>query len=102
MASLAYALEQPETRAEATEALQGLVDAITLTPTDGEPPSRADKDPRFGGPRLGIELKGNLAARLGATVQSKRAAETEALSLQVSMVAGGRNHRYLQLWFAAA
>jgi len=99
---LAYALEQPETRAEATEALQGLVDAITLTPTDGEPPSRADKDPRFGGPRLRIELKGNLAARLGATVQSKRAPETEALSLQVSLVAGACNQRYLQLWSGAA
>ena len=38
--------------------------------------------------RLKIELKGNLAAMLGATVQTERAPETEALSLQVSMVAG--------------
>ena len=40
------------------------------------------------GKGLDIELKGNLAAMLGATVQSKRATKTEALSLQVSMVAG--------------
>jgi hypothetical protein len=35
---------------------------------------------------LRIELKGSLAAMLGATVQSKRAPETEALSLQVSFL----------------
>jgi hypothetical protein len=51
---------------------------------------------------LRIELNGNLAAMLGATVQSKRAPETEALSLQVSMVAGACNQRYLQLWSGAA
>ena len=71
--TLAEALERPETRTEATEALRGLIDAIVMTPDQGE---------------LTIELKGNLAAMLGATVQSKRATETEALSLQVSMVAG--------------
>jgi len=43
------------------------------------------------GGELRIELKGNLAAMLRATVQRKRAPETEALSLQVSMVAGARN-----------
>jgi site-specific DNA recombinase len=37
---------------------------------------------------LRIELNGNLAAMLGATVQSKRSPETGDLSLQVSMVAG--------------
>ncbi len=73
VSSLAQALEQPETRVEATEALRGLIDAIILTPADGA---------------IRIELKGNLAAMLGATVQSKRASETEDLSLQVSMVAG--------------
>ena len=71
--TLAQALEQPERRVEASEALRGLIDAIILTPSAGE---------------LRIELKGNLAAMLGATVQSKRVPETEALSLQVSMVAG--------------
>jgi hypothetical protein len=37
---------------------------------------------------LQIELKGNLAAMLGATVQTKRSPETGDLSLQVVMVAG--------------
>jgi hypothetical protein len=51
---------------------------------------------------LRIELKGNLAAMLGATVQSKRAPETEALSLQVSMVAGARNTLYLEFPWTVA
>jgi hypothetical protein len=38
----------------------GLIDAIVMTPDQGE---------------LRIELKGNLAAMLGATVQSKRSPE---------------------------
>jgi site-specific DNA recombinase len=71
--TLAQALECSETRKEATEALRGLIDAIVLMPNQGE---------------LQIELKGNLAAMLGATVQSKRSPETGDLSLQVVMVAG--------------
>ena len=71
--TLAQALERPETRTEATEALRGLIDAIVLTPAEDG---------------LRIELKGNLAAMLGATVQSKRSPETGDLLLQVSMVAG--------------
>jgi hypothetical protein len=71
--TLAHALEAAETRTEAREALRGLIDAITLTPETGT---------------LRIELRGNLAAMLGATVQSKRSPETGDLSLQVSMVAG--------------
>ena len=71
--TLAQALEQPETRVEATEALRGLVDAIILTPADGE---------------LRIELKGNLAAMLSAATNAKRSPETGDLSLQVEMVAG--------------
>jgi site-specific DNA recombinase len=85
--TLAQALERPETRTEATEALRGLIDAIVMTPADGA---------------LRIELKGNLAAMLGATVQSKRAPESESLSLQVSMVAEARNQHHLQLWRPAA
>ena len=77
--------QEPESRSEATEALRGLVDAIVLTPNAS-------------GDALQIELRGNLAAMLGATVQSKRSPETGDLSLQVSMVAGARNQRYLQLW----
>jgi hypothetical protein len=46
-----------ETRTEASEALRGLVNAIVLTPDQGE---------------LRIELKGNLAAMLGAATNAKR------------------------------
>jgi site-specific DNA recombinase len=73
VATLAQALEGAEKRTQAREAIRGLIDAIVITPVEGS---------------LRIELKGNLAAMLGATVQSKRAPETEALTLQVSMVAG--------------
>jgi predicted Ser/Thr protein kinase len=45
------------TRTEAFEALRGLIDAIVLTPVQGE---------------LRIELKGNLAAMLGAAQNAKR------------------------------
>ena len=72
---------------EATEALRGLIDAIVVTPAEGE---------------LRIELSGSLAPMLRATVQSKRATGTEALSLQVSMVAGARNRLYRRLCWAAA
>jgi site-specific DNA recombinase len=72
---LAKALQQPESRIEATEALRGLVDAIVLTPAAGTK-------------ELAIELRGNLAAMLGATVQRKRPSESDDLSLQVALVAG--------------
>ena len=72
---LARALQEQDSRSEATEALRCLVDAIVLTP------DRA-------GETLQIELKGNLAAMLGATVQTKRSPESDDLSLQVSLVAG--------------
>jgi len=74
-AALAQALEHPETRAEASEALRGLIDAIVLTPNQGE---------------LQIELKGNLAAMLGAAQNAKRSPETGDLSLQVVLVAGAQ------------
>jgi hypothetical protein len=85
--TLARALEQPETRVEATEALRGLIEAIVLIPDEGA---------------LRIELKGNPAAMLSAATNAKRSPETGDLSLQVEMVAGARNQRYLQLWSAAA
>jgi hypothetical protein len=85
--TLAQALERSDTRTEATEALRGLIDTITLTPDQGA---------------LRIELKGNLAAMLGAAQNAKRSPETGDLSLQVVMVAGARNQRYLQLWSGAA
>jgi DNA invertase Pin-like site-specific DNA recombinase len=72
--TLAQALERSDTRTEAIEALRGLIDAIILTPEEGE---------------LKIELKGNLAAMLSAATNAKRSPETGDLSLQVQMVAGG-------------
>jgi hypothetical protein len=67
----------------ASEALRGLIEAIILAPVEGE---------------LRIELKGNLAAMLSAATNAKRSPENGDLSLQVEMVAGARNHHYLQLW----
>jgi hypothetical protein len=58
--------------------------------------------PDSGQGELRIELKENLAAMLGATVQTKRSPESDDLSLQVSLVAGARNQHYLQLWRPAA
>ena len=55
---LAKALQEADSRSEATEALRGLVDAIVLSRTSGK--------------ALQIELRGNLAAMLSATVQTKR------------------------------
>ena len=85
---LAKALQEPDTRSEATEALRGLVDAIVLIP-----------DPI--GETLQIELRGNLAAMLGATVQTKRSPESDDLSLQVSLVAGACNMLNLEFAWAA-
>src|SRR4029453_2448309 len=57
--TLAQALDHPETRTEASEALRGLIDAIVLMPDQGE---------------LQIELKGNLAAMLGAAPKCEEVA----------------------------
>ena len=40
--TLAQALECPETRTEATEALRGLVDAIVMTPAEGQAKSESN------------------------------------------------------------
>ena len=56
----------------------------------------------FWSSELQIELKGNLAAMLGAAQNAKRSPETGDLSLQVVMVAGACNQRYLHLWSGAA
>jgi site-specific DNA recombinase len=86
---LAKALQEPDSRSEATEALRGLVDAIVLTPDQARE-------------ALQIDLRGNLAAMLSGTVQTKRSSESDDLFLQVSLVAGARNQHYLQLWRPAA
>jgi len=85
--ALGQALEHPETRAEASEALGGLIEAIILTPCEDE---------------LRIELKGNLAAMLSAATNAKRSPETGDLSLHVEMVSGARNHLNLEFAWAAA
>jgi hypothetical protein len=89
VSELAKALQEPDSRSEATEALRGLVDAIVLTPD-------------LAGGALQVELRGNLAAMLGATVQKKRPSESDDLSLQVTLVAGARNPLNLEFAWAAA
>ncbi len=84
---LSEALEHPDTRTEASEALRGLIDAIVLTQDHGE---------------LRIELKGNLAAMLGAAQNAKRSPETGDLSLQVVMVAGAHLALSRRLCWTAA
>jgi site-specific DNA recombinase len=84
---LAAALQREDSHLEASETLRGLIDSIVLTPEKGQ---------------LRIALRGNLAAMLTVAQQTKRSPETGDLSMPVQMVAGARNHHYLQLWRSAA
>jgi hypothetical protein len=84
---LAGALQREDSRLEASDTLRGLIDSIVLTPQEGQ---------------LRIELRGNLAAMLTVAQQTKRSPVTGDLSMPVQMVAGARNHHYLQLWRFAA
>ena len=115
---LAQALEHPDTRTEAAEAIRGLIDAIVLTPADGALEAhvvrrgrrvQAQTDGQESG--LQIELKGNLAAMLTMATRLRagdagrasarlaagfadgqnatRSPETGDLELQIAMVAGG-------------
>jgi hypothetical protein len=98
---LARALEHEESRTGAAEALRGLIDAIVLTPEEGE---------------LKIQLQGNLAAMLkAAQAQSTGASLVGPLGrwgderspddddlVQIMLVAGACNRRYLQSWSRAA
>jgi len=84
----AGALQREDSRLEASETRRGLIDSIVLTPEEGQPPSRAGEDSRFGGPRLRIELRGNLAAMLTVAQQTKRSPETGDLSMPIQLVAG--------------
>jgi len=85
--SLCLALENEESRTGAADAIGALVEAIVLKP-DGE--------------RLNITLKGDLAGMLSAARDSKRSPDTGDLLLQIKLVAGACNQRYLQLWSGAA
>ena len=71
---LASALQREDTRLEASEMLRGLIEAIVLTPQDGQ---------------LRIELRGNLAAMLAAAQKAKRSPETGDLFVPIQLVAGG-------------
>jgi hypothetical protein len=69
-------LNRPELRAEAAEALRGLIDEVRLIPEDG---------------RLEIELAGNLAGILALTAGERKPAAESRGGLQVTLVAGARN-----------
>jgi hypothetical protein len=85
--TLAQDLEHPETRTEATEALQGLIDAIVLTPaedglknrTEGE--SRGDAEYRH---------------KCEEVARNRRPLAASSNSW------GALNQRYLRLWSGAA
>jgi hypothetical protein len=80
--SLCLALENEESRTGARDAIRALIEP------DGD--------------QLKITLKGNLAGMLSAARDSKRSPDTGDLLIQIKLVAGARNQRYLQLWRAAA
>jgi hypothetical protein len=54
------------------------------------------------GERLKIMLKGDLAGMLSAARDTKRSPDTGDLMVQIKLVAGARNRRYLQLWSGVA
>ena len=85
--SLCLALESEESRAAAREAIRALIESILLEP-DGD--------------ELKITLKGDLAGMLSAARDSKRSPDTGDLMVQIKLVAGACNQRYLQLWSGAA
>jgi DNA invertase Pin-like site-specific DNA recombinase len=51
---------------------------------------------------LHVGLKGDLAGMLSAARDSKRSPDTGDLLVQIKLVAGACNQRYLQLWSGAA
>lgn len=85
--SLCLALESEESRVGAVEAIRALIEAIVLEP-DGD--------------KLKITLKGDLAGMLSAAGDTKRSPDTGDLMVQIKLVAGARNRRYLQLSSGAA
>ena len=111
VSDLAQALERPETRTEAAEAIRGLIDAIVLTPAEGALEEHVVHRGRFArGPAeaghynggLQIELKGNLAAMLSPAQNATRSPETGDLELQIAMVAEARNPLNLEFAWAVA
>jgi hypothetical protein len=74
VARLHEELNRPELRDEASAALRSLIDEVRLVPVDG---------------KLEIELAGALAGILALTSDNPR---REGQGLQVTLVAGARNH----------
>ncbi|MHB2169537.1 recombinase family protein [Alsobacter sp. R-9] len=74
-------LNRPEVRAQATEILRSLIEEIRLVPENG---------------RLEIEVVGDLAGILALGAERKQPAVGDG-GLQVTLVAGTRNHRELTL-----
>ena len=74
-----YPLNQENVQSEASEVIRGLIDEIRLLPDDGV---------------LKIELYGDLAGML-ALANNSPTSDNEVV--QVTMVAGARNHRELTL-----
>jgi site-specific DNA recombinase len=72
-------LNAESTRAEAAEALRGLIEEIRLVPEEGQ---------------LQIELAGDLAGILALAAGSRKPVTADRDGLQVTLVAGTRNHLY--------
>ena len=71
-------LNRAELRSEATQALRGLIDEVRLIPENG---------------RLEIELLGDLAGIPALSAGNKKPVTENRDGLQVTLVAGTRNHR---------
>ena len=82
---LEASLNEPSTGRAAFELLRGLVDSIIVTPAEG---------------KLEIELRGDLAGILAVSRAGRTEASSKEKALQIKMVAGTRNQRYLHLDFA--
>jgi hypothetical protein len=109
--SLCSALENEDSRTSAVEAIRALIETILLEP-DGDqlkitlkgdlagmlsaarPPSHASSS--------GARAPASFARAFGGGEDSKRSPDTGDLLLQIKLVAGACNQRYLQLWRAAA
>lgn len=83
VAALAQALYDEEFGRQAFERLRAVVEAVVLTPVDGQ---------------LAIELRGELAGILRAAGKEERVADiAQNTALQIKLVAGALNHLDLQL-----
>ena len=108
--NLCLALESEESRTGAREAIRALIEAILLEPEGDQlnitlkgdlagmlsaarPPSRAAHSGR---------ASASLAGAYGGGGDSKRSPDTGDLLVQIKLVAGACNQRYLQLWRGAA